>query len=200
MTPSVAQHHHEQCCSPSPMLAPQAPPAHPCPLASRRAASGARSLSVLPAVAHQAMTTSQLHVETPLVHSNALTQALGTGAPVFLKLENAQPSGSFKLRGCGAACASAVTQSGATRLVSSSGGNAGLAVAHSARALGVDCTVVRRQQLTTLTTDRKRLTRSLLTTRSFHAQRLKLCARGWLNTAQRWSSTGVTGLRHMSRR
>ena len=85
--------------------------------------------------------SSALHVETPLVYSNPLTAALGTGAPVFLKLEALQPCGSFKLRGLGAAAEAAV-RGGATRLVSSSGGNAGLAVAHAARALGVPATVV----------------------------------------------------------
>ena len=90
----------------------------------------------------QATPAPCLHVQTPLVHSNELTAALGTGAPVFLKLENVQPSGSFKLRGIGAACSAAVS-AGASRLVSSSGGNAGLAVAYSARAVGVECVVVR---------------------------------------------------------
>jgi threonine dehydratase len=89
--------------------------------------------------------TPCLHVQTPLVHSNELTAALGTGAPVFLKLENCQPSGSFKLRGIGAACSAAVS-AGASRLVSSSGGNAGLAVAYSARAVGVECVVVRKRR------------------------------------------------------
>jgi hypothetical protein len=84
-----------------------------------------------------------LHVTTPLVFSNALTAALGTGAPVFLKLEALQPCGSFKLRGIGRECVRA-RHAGATRFVSSSGGNAGLAVAHAARALGMPATVVRR--------------------------------------------------------
>jgi len=83
-----------------------------------------------------------LHVETPLVHSVALSEALGTGAPVFLKLDCCQPCGSFKLRGLGAVCQAAVQQRGAQQLVSSSGGNAGLAVAYAARALGCACTVV----------------------------------------------------------
>ena len=82
------------------------------------------------------------HAVCTSIHSNELTQALGTGAPVFLKLETVQPSGSFKLRGIGAACAAAVS-AGASTLVSSSGGNAGLAVAYSARAVGVECVVVR---------------------------------------------------------
>jgi L-serine/L-threonine ammonia-lyase len=80
-----------------------------------------------------------LHVETPLVDSAPLARALG--ARVWLKLESLQPSGSFKIRGIGHACEEAV-QSGARRLVSSSGGNAGLAVAYAGRLLGVPVTVV----------------------------------------------------------
>jgi hypothetical protein len=102
----------------------------------------ASSVMASPPLTRPRGVNTQLHVETPLIHSNALSAALGTGAPVFLKLEASQPSGSFKLRGIGATCAAAVA-AGAPRLVSSSGGNAGLAVAHSARALGVPCTVVR---------------------------------------------------------
>lgn len=76
---------------------------------------------------------------TPLVHSQPLSAA--AGVPVFLKLECCQPTGSFKLRGIGASCAAAAL-AGAELLVSSSGGNAGLAVAHAARALGLPATVV----------------------------------------------------------
>lgn len=53
-----------------------------------------------------------------------------------------QPSGSFKIRGIGYHCTKAVRERGCTRLVSSSGGNAGLAVAYSGRRLGVPVTVV----------------------------------------------------------
>ena len=63
------------------------------------------------------------------------------GVPVWLKLESAQPSASFKLRGMGLAAERAVAR-GATRLVSSSGGNAGYAVAWAGHALGVPVTVV----------------------------------------------------------
>ena len=80
-----------------------------------------------------------LHIDTPLVESLPLTVA--AGCPVWLKLEALQPSGSFKLRGIGRACE--VQQArGARRFVSSSGGNAGLAVAYAGRRLGVPVTVV----------------------------------------------------------
>lgn len=56
-------------------------------------------------------------------------------------MESSQPCGSFKLRGMGRACEVAVAR-GAKRLVSSSGGNAGYAVAWAGRSLGVPVTVV----------------------------------------------------------
>lgn len=79
-----------------------------------------------------------LHVVTPLVDSAPLARVLG--ARVVLKMESLQPTGSFKIRGVGRACERAV-QAGARRFVSSSGGNAGLAVAYAGRALGVPTTV-----------------------------------------------------------
>ncbi|MCO4744966.1 MAG: pyridoxal-phosphate dependent enzyme, partial [Proteobacteria bacterium] len=63
------------------------------------------------------------------------------GMPVWLKFDSAQPSASFKIRGIGLAAERAV-QAGASRLVSSSGGNAGLAVAYAGRQLGVPVLVV----------------------------------------------------------
>lgn len=80
-----------------------------------------------------------LHLRTPLLHS--LPMSRRAGASVWLKMEALQPSGSFKLRGVGLACETALRQ-GARRFLSSSGGNAGLAVAHAARRLGVPATVV----------------------------------------------------------
>jgi len=82
---------------------------------------------------------SAVHIHTPLIESRALSALLGR--PVWLKLENTQPSGSFKLRGIGHACQWHVRQ-GVTGFVSSSGGNAGLAVAYAGRKLGVPVTVV----------------------------------------------------------
>lgn len=43
-----------------------------------------------------------LHITTPLIESHALTKL--TGFPVYLKLENVQPVGSFKIRGVGNLC------------------------------------------------------------------------------------------------
>lgn len=43
-----------------------------------------------------------LHITTPLIESHALSKL--TGFPVYLKLENVQPVGSFKIRGVGNLC------------------------------------------------------------------------------------------------
>jgi len=83
--------------------------------------------------------TMPLHIDTPLVESRPLSVAAGRS--VWLKLETLQPPGSFKIRGIGHACETRKAQ-GARRFVSSSGGNAGLAVAYAGRILGVPVTVV----------------------------------------------------------
>ena len=80
-----------------------------------------------------------LHIETPLLRSRALS--VKSGRNVSLKLEALQPSGSFKLRGVGFACEHH-KRNGAQRFVTSSGGNAGYAVAYAGRELGVPVTVV----------------------------------------------------------
>lgn len=77
-----------------------------------------------------------LHIATPLLESNAFP-----GARVWLKMEALQPSGSFKLRGIGHACATHAAR-GAQRIVASSGGNAGLAAANAGRRLGLPVLVV----------------------------------------------------------
>ena len=79
-----------------------------------------------------------LHIESPLVESHPLS--LAAGRSVWLKLDALQPSGSFKLRGIGRAC-EVYHARGAARFVTSSGGNAGLAVAHAGRRLGVPVAV-----------------------------------------------------------
>lgn len=80
-----------------------------------------------------------LHIETPLIESLPLSRQAGRG--IWLKLEALQPSGSFKLRGIGLACET-YAQQGKRRFVSSSGGNAGVAVAYAGQRLGVPVTVV----------------------------------------------------------
>ena len=80
-----------------------------------------------------------LHIATPLLESAPLSSS--AGRPVWLKLEALQPPGSFKIRGIGLACEHHA-QAGARRFVSSSGGNAGLAVAYAGRHLRIPVTVV----------------------------------------------------------
>ncbi len=80
-----------------------------------------------------------LYFRTPLWDSRPLMAA--AGVPVFLKMEPFQPSGSFKSRGMGVACLRA-REAGASRIVSSSGGNAGYAVAYAGRRLGMGVTIV----------------------------------------------------------
>lgn len=80
-----------------------------------------------------------LHIETPLVHSEVLSRQLS--AEVYLKMDCLQPTGSFKMRGIGATVREQAAR-GARRVVSSSGGNAGMAAAHAARRLGLPATVV----------------------------------------------------------
>lgn len=79
-----------------------------------------------------------IHITTPTVESDAFST---TDQRVWLKLEALQPCGSFKLRGIGHACDVHAAR-GATRLLSSSGGNAGIAVAYAGRRLGLPVVVV----------------------------------------------------------
>jgi len=80
-----------------------------------------------------------LHIQTPLYESRPMSAS--AGCQVWLKLDALQPCGSFKLRGVGHACEMHHGR-GARHFVSSSGGNAGLAVAYAGRRLGVAVTVV----------------------------------------------------------
>ncbi|NWV72316.1 SDSL protein, partial [Malurus elegans] len=79
------------------------------------------------------------HVVSPVLESLPLSKAVGT--KVFMKLENVQPSGSFKIRGIGHLCQDAARK-GCRHFVCSSGGNAGLAAAYAAKQLGLPITVV----------------------------------------------------------
>ena len=80
---------------------------------------------------------------TPLVPAPALGRR--TGADVWLKLENLQRTGSFKLRGAAARIAALALRAGGDskpRVVAASAGNHGLGVALAARAFGIDATVL----------------------------------------------------------
>lgn len=77
--------------------------------------------------------------ETPLLPSPHLSEL--TGASVFLKLENRQITGSFKLRGATNKLLSLSEDERNRGVIAASTGNHGLAVAHAAARLGVDATI-----------------------------------------------------------
>ncbi|WP_432217063.1 pyridoxal-phosphate dependent enzyme [Pseudomonas kribbensis] len=79
-----------------------------------------------------------LHIRTPLILHPTLST---TSRRIWLKLENLQPSGSFKLRGMGLMCSQAAAQ-GKRKVVCPSGGNAGLATAVAAASLGLQACIV----------------------------------------------------------
>ncbi|KAF1931398.1 tryptophan synthase beta subunit-like PLP-dependent enzyme [Didymella exigua CBS 183.55] len=82
---------------------------------------------------------------TPLIHSTTLSQS--AGCQIYLKLENLQPSGSFKSRGIGNLLlthlrAQPPSARSSVHFYSSSGGNAGLACVVAAVSLGAPATIV----------------------------------------------------------
>ncbi|KAH0625441.1 hypothetical protein JD844_014958, partial [Phrynosoma platyrhinos] len=81
------------------------------------------------------------HVVTPVLESVALSRAAGT--KVYMKMENVQPTGSFKIRGIGYFCHQVNAGVPFTPLLRLfTGGNAGLAATFAARKLGIPITVV----------------------------------------------------------
>ncbi|WP_095083120.1 pyridoxal-phosphate dependent enzyme [Pseudomonas sp. Irchel s3h17] len=79
-----------------------------------------------------------LHIRTPLVLHPGLSTA---SRRIWLKLENLQPGGSFKMRGMGLLCTEATLQ-GKQKVVCPSGGNAGYATAVAAAALGLAAIII----------------------------------------------------------
>lgn len=75
-------------------------------------------------------------IRTPLVKLNV------DSPDIYLKLENLQPIGSFKLRGAGNAIATANPEELAEGVFTASAGNMAQGVAWHARRLGIPCTVV----------------------------------------------------------
>lgn len=78
-------------------------------------------------------------LETPLILSSVLSEY--TGAQVFLKLENRQHTGSFKLRGATNKLLCLTEQARAGGVVTASTGNHAQAVAHAAAGLNVAATI-----------------------------------------------------------
>lgn len=97
-------------------------------------------------------------IETPLVESSTLSAL--AGCRIFLKLENTQPSGSFKSRAMGAQILSHLNNPAnagkSIHFFASSGGNAGLAAVCAAKTLGFPCTVVVPLATKTLMVDKLR--------------------------------------------
>lgn len=83
---------------------------------------------------------TSLHIQTPLLPAK-INSAHTTSTRYWLKMEALQPCGSFKLRGVGHAC-TYHAKNGAKRFISSSGGNAGIAVAYAGKQLQIPVVVV----------------------------------------------------------
>jgi threonine dehydratase len=77
-------------------------------------------------------------LRTPLIRLNVEDAP----AAIYLKLENLQPIGSFKLRGAGNAIATAPPDQLARGVYTASAGNMAQGVAWHARRLGIPCTVI----------------------------------------------------------
>ena len=95
---------------------------------------------------------SPLHNVTPLIESARFSRP---GQKVWLKMEALQPAGSFKNRGVGHACQHYVRH-GAKKLISSSGGNAGIATAYAGSKLGVPVTVIVPESTSTISIEAMR--------------------------------------------
>lgn len=76
---------------------------------------------------------------TPLMYSKTLSDA--TGAEVFLKLENLQKTGAFKVRGAYYKLAKLKRMGNVSRVVAASSGNHAQGVAYSASLLGIEATI-----------------------------------------------------------
>jgi threonine dehydratase len=91
--------------------------------------------------AQRARTVLASHIlRTPLVSSHSLGERVG--AEAFLKLENLQRTGSFKVRGAIHAMSRLSPAARAAGVVTMSAGNAAQAIAYAGRAQGVRVTVV----------------------------------------------------------
>jgi threonine dehydratase len=77
-------------------------------------------------------------IRTPLVRLNVDDAP----AEIYLKLENLQPIGSFKIRGAANAIAQMSPETLAKGVVTASAGNMAQGVAFAARRLGIPCTVI----------------------------------------------------------
>ena len=89
-----------------------------------------------PAIENVRRVIADSAIRTPLVRLN------GVEAEIYLKLENLQPIGSFKIRGAANAMARLSASQLQRGVVTASAGNMAQGVAWCARKLGVPCTVI----------------------------------------------------------
>ncbi|KAL5117413.1 catabolic L-serine/threonine dehydratase [Pleosporales sp. CAS-2024a] len=92
---------------------------------------------------NQEMQLAKPYRQTPLIHSTILSKH--AGCQIYLKLENLQPSGSFKSRGVGHFLQTHLVSTpnpSKVHFYISSGGNAGLACVCAAVLLGASATIV----------------------------------------------------------
>ncbi|MEA3374842.1 MAG: hydroxyectoine utilization dehydratase EutB [Chloroflexota bacterium] len=82
---------------------------------------------------------SGIAVRTPLIESPALAEH--AGAPVYLKLENVQRTGAFKIRGAANKLRSLSSEERERGIITVSSGNHGRAVAYVAQQLGIRATI-----------------------------------------------------------
>ena len=95
-------------------------------------------LPTLAAIEEARHTISAAAIRTPLVRLNLLDAP----AEIYLKLENLQPIGSFKIRGAANAMGRLRREELAQGVLTASAGNMAQGVAWRARELGVPCTVI----------------------------------------------------------
>ena len=77
---------------------------------------------------------------TPVIYSDTLSRM--SGVELFLKAENLQKTGSFKIRGASNKIFSLSPEEGGRGIITASSGNHGQAVAYASRLKGYDATVV----------------------------------------------------------
>ncbi|KAK7088084.1 L-serine dehydratase/L-threonine deaminase-like [Littorina saxatilis] len=97
---------------------------------------------------------NHLYEKTPVIHSMSMSKQ--AKCDVFLKLDNLQPPGSFKIRGISNMCQKAITERQCSHIYCASGGNAGLATAYVCHKLNMPCTVVLPESTPSFTADKLR--------------------------------------------
>ncbi len=120
-------------------------------------------------------------IRTPLVRLNVADSP----AEIFLKLENLQPIGSFKIRGASNAVRQASTDEVSRGVITASAGNMAQGVAWVARALGVSCTVIVPENAPET---------KLAAIERLDGQYIKVPFDRWWKTIQESSFPGVEGL------